>query len=191
MSASSNKLNFENWQIIVATDWNYGIGYQGGMPWGRLSGDMQHFKRVTTKVRNKEKQNAIVMGRVTWESMGKAAPLPGRLNIVVSSTLVSSQVIVCKTMSEVEELVNSSLYRDLIEKVFVIGGVKMYEEAVLRKAAKVWHTQIEDEFTCDKFLPRDIFDNYRFLCEKTKKHIQQYEEKKIVYTIFKYWRKKD
>lgn len=61
-------------QIVVAYCQNRVIGYQGGMPW-ELPSDLAHFKRVTLG-------HPIIMGRKTWESIGR--PLPGRANLVVS-----------------------------------------------------------------------------------------------------------
>ena len=60
--------------IVVAMDENGGIGHQGQLPW-HLPDDLRHFKQLTLG-------KPIVMGRKTWDSIGRA--LPGRHNIVVS-----------------------------------------------------------------------------------------------------------
>ena len=60
--------------LIVAMDRNRAIGRDGAIPW-RLSGDMRFFKAMTMG-------KPIVMGRKTWESLGR--PLPGRRNIVIT-----------------------------------------------------------------------------------------------------------
>jgi dihydrofolate reductase len=70
--------------IAAATEVGYGIGKNGAMPW-RLRGDMDHFKRITQRVTDTSRQNAVIMGRKTWESLPKSfRPLPGRLNVVLS-----------------------------------------------------------------------------------------------------------
>ena len=61
-------------EMVVAVAENGIIGKAGDMPW-RLPSDLQHFKQVTMGC-------PIVMGRLTWQSIGRA--LPGRLNIVIS-----------------------------------------------------------------------------------------------------------
>ncbi len=60
--------------IIVATDERGAIGRGGGLPW-RLPDDLKRFKALTMG-------KPIVMGRKTWDSIGK--PLPGRHNIVIT-----------------------------------------------------------------------------------------------------------
>ena len=62
-------------EMILAVAENCVIGYQGDMPW-RLPADLKHFKETTMGL-------PIIMGRLTWASLGRA--LPGRLNIVISS----------------------------------------------------------------------------------------------------------
>ena len=63
--------------IIVAISNNYAIGNGGKMPW-HISEDLKYFKKVTLG-------STVIMGRKTWESIGKA--LPGRENIVISRSL--------------------------------------------------------------------------------------------------------
>ena len=60
-------------ELVVAVAENGIIGRNGDMPW-RLPSDLKHFKQVTMG-------SPIIMGRLTWESIGR--PLPGRLNIVI------------------------------------------------------------------------------------------------------------
>ena len=81
--------------LIVAADRNGGIGTLNSLPW-KLSGDMKFFRLVTTGalgssvldrivVHPDAKENAVIMGRKTWDSIpAKFRPLPGRFNIVLS-----------------------------------------------------------------------------------------------------------
>lgn len=62
--------------LVLARAENGVIGKEGGLPW-RIKSDMLHFKAVTMG-------NPVIMGRKTWQSLGK--PLPGRANIVISRT---------------------------------------------------------------------------------------------------------
>ena len=62
--------------VVAATASNFGIGKLGGLPW-KLPGDMAFFKTLTTTTIDNKKQNAVIMGRKTWESLPeKFRPLP-------------------------------------------------------------------------------------------------------------------
>jgi dihydrofolate reductase len=79
--------------IVVAATEELGIGIKANLPW-RIPNDMAFFKEVTTKIPQNVQiensnptvlQNAVIMGRVTWESIPlKFRPLQGRQNIVIS-----------------------------------------------------------------------------------------------------------
>ena len=69
--------------IIVAATKANGIGANGRLPW-RLSKEMKYFAQVTSAA-PEGKQNVVVMGRNTWESIPKKfRPLPRRFNVVIS-----------------------------------------------------------------------------------------------------------
>jgi dihydrofolate reductase len=90
------------------------IGVGATIPW-RYSGDFKRFKRVTMG-------SAVVMGRVTFESIGK--PLPGRRNIVVTGRRLETRGVEC--VGSVEEAL--ALAGD--EDVWFIGGARIYAEAL-------------------------------------------------------------
>ena len=70
-----------NFKIIVAATRNFGIGYKNKLPW-HIPEDLKHFSKTTIGNGN----NAIIMGRNTWESIG-SKPLPKRHNVIVSTKL--------------------------------------------------------------------------------------------------------
>jgi dihydrofolate reductase/thymidylate synthase len=149
--------------VIVATSPKGGIGIRGELPW-RLPGDMAHFKRVTTACAE-GKQNAVIMGRKTWESIpAKFRPLPGRVNIVLTRTVSPSAcpypdgVLVAPSITgALEQLAG----RGDIESAFVIGGQAAYQEAMEMPAcARVFITRVARDFECDVFFP--AFDVEQF-----------------------------
>jgi len=102
---------------------NGGIGYKKSIPWS-IPSDMKRFKTITTTNDNK-KQNVVIMGRLTWESIG-SKPLPNRINIIISTMLTGENCV--KSFDEALSL--ASLYFKTGSNVFVIGGSSLYAEAI-------------------------------------------------------------
>lgn len=98
-------------RMIVAYDQNFAIGAQGTLPWPRLAGDMEHFKKLTIG-------STVVMGRRTYESIGHA--LPARRNIVLSRT--TSHLPDAEIKSNIVGIVDMSK----TEEVWIIGGSEVY-----------------------------------------------------------------
>ena len=70
--------------IVAACGKSFGIGCNGELPW-RLRSEMKYFAETTSKTKDPNKRNAVIMGRKTWESIpSKFRPLKNRLNIVLS-----------------------------------------------------------------------------------------------------------
>lgn len=115
------------------------IGLNGQMPW-HLPADLAHFKRSTMG-------SPVVMGRKTYDSIGR--PLPGRLNIVITRnrSLVIEGCEVCQSLDEALE----SLPDDL-EEVFIIGGQQLYEQA-LPLANRLYLTHISLKVDGDTRFP--------------------------------------
>lgn len=134
---------------MVAADLDWGIGKAGALPWPKLRGDLQHFKRITSTASDGQR-NAIVMGRKTWESKEVAGkPLPNRLNVVVSrSTLaVPAGVVVAHSVDE-------ALAVEGVETIFVVGGAGLIQEVIERPDLRfVYLTRIAQRFACDVRMP--------------------------------------
>ena len=125
--------------LIVAMSSNRVIGLDNQMPW-HLSADLKRFKKITLGF-------PIVMGRKTFESIGR--PLPGRTNIIISRNPVYNPQG-CWLMSDIEAAL--AMACQSAEKVFVIGGATLYQ-AVLPFADTLHITQINEEFHGDTFFP--------------------------------------
>ena len=124
--------------IIVATSKNNVIGRDGGIPW-HLSADLKRFKALTTG-------HPIVMGRRTFESIGR--PLPGRRNIVISNSV--NAIEGCDVIKSVDDLLND---KSLDGMIFIIGGGEIYKQ-FLPYAKKVYLTEVETEIADgDTFFP--------------------------------------
>ncbi len=130
--------------LICAMANNRVIGDKNSLPW-RLSDDLKYFKRVTMGA-------CIIMGRKTWESIGR--PLPGRKNIVLTSNsefladgaaVVSSLADAIK-IAEAESAINDQ------DEAFVIGGAALYK-AALPLAQKFHLTRVHAEVEGDTSLP--------------------------------------
>src|SRR5436305_10182662 len=106
--------------IIAAVAENGVIGRQGKLPW-HLSDDLRRFKQLTMG-------HTIVMGRRTWESIGRA--LPGRTTVVVTRQpayqVDIDGVQVAHSLAAAIEFADGS--GD--EETFIIGGAELYREAV-------------------------------------------------------------
>lgn len=124
--------------IIVATAADDAIGKDNRIPW-HLPADLARFKRLTMG-------HAIVMGRRTFESIGR--PLPGRRCIVITRQR-DFRADGCEMAGSLEE----ALARAGDGEVFVVGGAEIYREA-LPRAARIYLTRVEGAFPADTFFPK-------------------------------------
>jgi len=123
--------------IIVAHDPNLLIGSEGGLPW-HFSEDLKHFKKTTMG-------HPLIMGRGVFEELDEK-PLPGRKNIVLSTTKNYSRVPTFSSIEDALEYVNDE------EMVFVIGGGKVYQQT-LGRADYLYVTEIHKTFEGDTYFP--------------------------------------
>ncbi|WP_226666745.1 dihydrofolate reductase [Metabacillus litoralis] len=126
--------------LIVAMDEKHLIGKNNELPW-RLPQDLAYFKRITMN-------HKIVMGRKTYESIGK--PLPGRENIILTRD-PSYQIEGCKILHSIDDILD--LARNTDENVFVIGGAEIFKE-VLPYSDRLYITHIHHEFEGDTYFPK-------------------------------------
>ena len=124
--------------LIVAASTNNVIGVQGELPW-RLSADLKHFKALTMG-------KPIIMGRLTWESIGR--PLPGRKNIVITRNK-SLAANGCDVVASPAEALTAA---GDVEEVMVIGGGQIYD-LFLPKAGRVYLTRVNTEIKGDAWFP--------------------------------------
>jgi len=138
--------------LIAGIGKNNEIGKNGRLVFQNIPADMKYFQNTT-------KGHAVIMGRKTFESIGKA--LPYRRNIVITrdKKYHAPNIEVVHSFKEATDLV-----RTIDNEVFVIGGAKIYKEAI-GKADKLYITHIDgDDRDADTFFPQ-IKEN---LWQKTK-----------------------
>ena len=128
--------------LIVAVADNGVIGRDNALPW-HLPGDLKYFRRVTMG-------KPVVMGRKTFESIGKA--LPGRINIVVTATAgwAADGVEVAPSLPAALDLARRPAPE---AEVMVIGGARLFE-AALEQADRLYLTEVHGRFAGDVFFNR-------------------------------------
>jgi len=132
--------------IIAAMDRNHLIGNNNQLPW-HLPADFAHFKSTTMG-------KPIVMGRKTFESIGK--PLPGRINIVLSRNPETQfDGVVC--VSSFEEALAAA---PEAQEIMIIGGSTIYE-MLLPQTNRMYLTYVDAAFEGDAWFPE--FDENQWL----------------------------
>ena len=133
----------KNLHLIAAVARNRVIGYNGQIPWN-IPGDLHHFKELTMG-------HTVIMGRRTFASIGR--PLPGRENIIVTSTLYEIPgCIIVRSLAEALELASREI-------IFIIGGQQLYKEA-LPLAEYLDLTFVDAEPEGDTFFPEVNWNDY-------------------------------
>ena len=136
--------------LIAAVAKNGVIGDAGRIPW-RLKDDLRRFRRITMG-------HAVVMGRRTWESLGK--PLDGRRNIVLTRTS-AARFPGCETAASREDAIGMSGGGEL----FIIGGAAVYA-LFLPVAARLLITHVDVEVPGDTYFPEVRWDEWRVASEE-------------------------
>ena len=130
--------------LIVAQGKNRVIGHQNRLPW-HLPEDLRYFKQVTLG-------KPIIMGRKTFESIGK--PLPGRTNIVISRDVqwTAENIKVVRSLEEAIETAKAQALMDGVEESVVIGGAQIYAQS-LASVDRLYLTQVEAKLEGDAYFP--------------------------------------
>jgi dihydrofolate reductase len=143
-------------KIIVAVCKNNGIGYKQDLPW-KIKEDLRLFSKTTKGNGN----NAIVMGKNTWLSIGEK-PLPKRDNLILSKSLynkklegdsvnITSQDVSAPIFDSIESL-KSWCREKNYEEIWIIGGESIYNQFINDPDTKeICITKIDNEFECDTF----------------------------------------
>lgn len=123
--------------LIAAMDKNHLIGTDNGLPW-HLPRDFKHFKEVTMG-------KPVVMGRKTYESIGK--PLPGRLNIVVSRSGFCAEGVT--SVNSVEAAIQAA---GEVDELMIMGGASIYQQTI-ELAQRLYLTHVDAQCEGDAWFP--------------------------------------
>ncbi|OEU06099.1 Thymidylat_synt-domain-containing protein, partial [Fragilariopsis cylindrus CCMP1102] len=177
--------------IVAASSATRGIGLKGELPWNNLSNDMKYFAKITignyppnnsssssstttattTAAAAKQKMNAVVMGRKTWNSIPtKYRPLKGRHNVVLTrdpkqfketlTTTSNDNVLVANGLQDAWRQL-AMLKDDELGEIFIIGGSELYERSIKEKYVhSILLTSVETppEMEFDTFFPDFLKD---------------------------------
>ena len=127
--------------LIVATSENNVIGKDNKLPWC-LPSDLRYFKNQTWGM-------PVLMGRKTFESLGK--PLPGRKSIVITHNKEWSSKGVSVVNSLDRAIQKATEFG--AKEIFVIGGAEIFKASIL-KADRIYLTRIHHQFEGDVFFPK-------------------------------------
>ena len=158
--------------IIVAKGKNNIIGKENKLVWS-LPADMKRFRELTTG-------HVIIMGRKTFESLGKI--LPNRKHVVFTQNpdfkVDDENVHIVHSMLEIKE------YIDNDEENFVIGGAMIYS-LLMPHVTKMYVTEINKDFEGDTFFPKINLDIWK---ETRREKGTQDEDNKFDYDFVTYER---
>jgi dihydrofolate reductase len=140
--------------IVAAVDDAGGLGRDGDLVW-HLPGDLRYFREVTSRTNGALTRNAVVMGRLTWESIPERfRPLADRLNVVITRQPdygLPGDALRAGSLEQALDLVNAL---EDVESVFVVGGGQIYREAIRHPGCgQVLLTHVQGTFDCDVFFP--------------------------------------
>ena len=155
--------------LIVATTESGVIGKDGRLIW-RIPTDLKHFREKTMGKK-------MIMGRKTFESLGK--PLPGREHIVLTKNKdyeVEEGITLLNDFSEVEK------YKDLDEEVFIIGGEKIFEHFI-GDCDTLYITFVKKEFEGDTYFPLDKLKDFHDV--HREELVDEKSQIPIAFTVFK------
>jgi Dihydrofolate reductase len=144
--------------LVVAFDEQMLIGSKrakNGIPW-HFKEDLQHFKSITLN-------QTILMGRLTFEAIGK--PLPNRKTIVISqgvkNYLYESVIVRIDLLKVIQE------YRDSNEDLFIVGGASIYEQA-LPYVDEMIVSRIPGKYVGEVFFPDFVSEGFKCISEEVK-----------------------
>ncbi len=161
---------------IVAVSENNAIGVKNGLPWS-IPEDLKFFKKKTLN-------SVIIMGRKTYESIGR--PLPQRTTIVISkSARVGSYPEGVFVAPSIEEAIAKAILvaeQQNQEEVFIVGGGEIYRQSI-DFVDKVYLTRVHTQVEADAYYPELSLEKFKLVAENPSKDNQ------YTYTFYEFDKK--
>ncbi|MFY0603082.1 MAG: dihydrofolate reductase [Flavobacteriaceae bacterium] len=159
--------------IIAAIGMRNELGKDNDLIW-HLPADLKRFKKITTG-------NYIIMGRNTFESIGK--PLPNRTSVIITRNMTYRQPG-CLVVHSIEEALEVSKNQ---HEVFIIGGAEIYRQCIEKGLAdKLDITQVHQEFEADVYFPEIKEESWELI---SKEDFKADEKNKHDYSFLSYKKK--
>ncbi|MEQ1732725.1 MAG: dihydrofolate reductase [Bacteroidia bacterium] len=162
-----------NISLIVAFDNNFAIGKNNDLLW-HLPNDLKHFKALTTG-------KTIVMGRNTYESIGR--PLPNRTNIIISrNTNYTAEG--CVVVNSLEAAIDYSKTKS-VDELMIIGGGQLYTQA-FKLCTTLYVTHVNCGVDADVHFPAIDYSQWNLISSEAH---EADEKHKYNYTFSTYTKK--
>ncbi|XP_056138389.1 zgc:153031 [Lampris incognitus] len=144
-------------RLIAAACNGMGIGKDGHLPWS-LTSEFQYFVKTVTRVSRPGNMNMLVWGKICWYSEPESLfPMSNVLHVVLSKTLSTvpdHAHFLCQDFESSILLATLPPLGDLIETIWVVGGVQVYEDGLKHPWCDlVYLTNIMADFDCNVFFP--------------------------------------
>jgi dihydrofolate reductase len=154
---------------VTALSSNHVIGDKGRLPW-HIPEDLKFFKSITLN-------KCIIMGRKTYESLGK--PLPNRHNVIITRN-PNYEAPGCSVFSDIQEAIAycRSLSAQYGDEIMIVGGAEIYKQT-LAIADRLYLTLIEKEVSGDAHYP-DWHQDFQL----SEKRESQHGDLKYAFCIF-------
>lgn len=159
-------------KAIVCMTPQGGIGYRNKIPW-KSKLDLQYFREITEGNGN----NAIVMGRKTFQSMNNR-PLPRRRNYIMTKDASISNHYIHDVVVE-SNVQNIALLDIIFDDVFIIGGSEIYS-LFENFITTIYVTYIETIFPCDRYFPINLTNFKKTIIKETVDEKNQ----KLVFCVY-------
>jgi len=176
-------------KMILAVDEKNGLWIKWDLAW-KISEDMKYFKETTTNTKDLAKLNAVVMWKVTWESIpSKFRPFSNRINCILSRSITQESINskiddFVLYFNSIDSCIDELLQKDNLESIFVIGWANIYNQFLsYPKLDEIYLTQIKWDHNCDVFfdwVPKDFV---------LKSETEMFEENGIEFKYLVYKRK--
>ena len=177
--------------IVAMNNIDQGIGYKTHLPWN-IKEDHDYYMRVVQTTENKNKKNAVIVGRITWKSFSKESSIFNSCIIILVSNTIKIEDLksfqskenkgfeIVKSMKEALNVIYNK-YSNIVESIYSIGGTRIYEESLNFDNFNIYYiTRIFGNFQCDTFLtPTNLIEKLEKI--DSKDLIKQEQLYKIKY----------